>query len=215
MLNSVFRYKGFDLPADPVLREIVSACNRQLPRTVCSPPSWNLDVVLKALTLPPFEPLGQSHLRELTMKTLFLVALVSAWRVGELHALSFQVANQEEDVILSYLPEFVAKTESMTNPVAREFRLRSLSVAVGHEDEERLLCPVRALRWYRQRTQADGRPRHLFLSVRDHGRPLSKSALSFFLRETIKVAHASIPEEHCPLLKVRAHDIRGIATSVI
>ena len=29
MLNSVFRYKGFDLSADPVLQEIVSACNRQ------------------------------------------------------------------------------------------------------------------------------------------------------------------------------------------
>lgn len=49
------------------------------------------------------------------------------------------------DLILSYLPEFVAKTESVTNPVARAFQFRSLSTVVGHDDEERLLCPFRAL----------------------------------------------------------------------
>ena len=201
MLNSVFRYKGFDLSADPVLWEIVFGLQPSVTPYSLQPSVMEPGCCSQGADSSAFEPLGQSHLRELTMKTLFLVALASTRRVVELHALSFQVANREEDVILSSLPEFVAKTESMTNPVAREFRLRSLSVGVGHKDDERLLCPMRALRWYRQRTQADGRPRHLFLSVRDPSRPLSKSALSFFLRETIKVAHASIPEEHCPLLK--------------
>ena len=149
------------------------------------------------------------------MKTLFLVALATAKRVGELQACSFQVAAQGDDLLLSYLPEFAAKTESVSHPVAREFRLRSLSSAVGHNDEERLLCPVRALRWYRHRTSSHPRPRQLFLSVRDCRRPLSKSALSFFLRETIKFAHASLPDECCSALRVRAHDIRGVATSAL
>lgn len=215
MLNSVFRFKGFDLSSDPVLRDIISACCRQVPRPINRTPSWNLDVVLKALVRPPFEPIGQASIRHLTMKTLFLVALATARRVGELQACSFQIAVQGDDLILSYLPEFAAKTESVSNPVTREFRLRSLSTVVGREDEERLLCPVRALKWYRDRTTSQPRPRQLFLSVRKPSRPISKAAISFFLRETIKFAHASLPDECCPAIRVRAHDIRGIATSVL
>ena len=44
--------------------------------------------VLEYLKSPVFEPLHQSSLRDLTRKTLFLVALTSAKRVGELQALS-------------------------------------------------------------------------------------------------------------------------------
>ena len=57
---------------------------------------------------------------------------------------------------------------------------------VGKDDEERLLCPVRALKFYYDRTKSlKVRPRNLFLSPRDTSRPLSKNALSLFLREAI------------------------------
>ena len=134
--------------------------------------------------------------------------------MGELHALSRVTATQGEDLILSYLPEFVAKTETGLNPIPREFRLRSLSSVVGREDEERLLCPVRALHQYLQTTSSSW-PRNLFVSVRDPKRPMSKAAISFFLRDTIKTAHESFPGDLGPLFKVRAHDIRGIATSML
>lgn len=214
MLNSIFSIKGFDLSHDAVLREIIKACSRRVPRSI-GMPTWNLDVVLKALVRHPYEPMDTVPIRYLTMKTLFLVALATAKRVGELQALSYHVAVQGDDMILSYLPDFVAKTESAVNPIAREFRLRCLSSVVGRDDDERLLCPVRALKWYRHRTSAQHRPRHLFLSVKDLDRHLSKAALSFFLRETIKAAHESLPEQDCTAIKVRAHDIRGIATSVL
>lgn len=215
MLNSVFAYKGFNLSDDPVLSDISKACARLAPRTINRTPSWNVDVVLKALTLPPFEPLRLASMRDITKKTLFLVALATARRVSELQALSSNVATQDSDLILYYLPEFIAKTETIMNPTKREFRLRSLSPLIGPEDEERLLCPVRAINFYLLRTAPTPRPRQLFVSVRDRKKPLSKAALSFFLRETIKMAHQSLPEELCPLLKVRAHDIRGIATSLL
>ena len=44
---------------------------------------------------------------------------------------------------------------------------------------------------------------------------MSKAAISFFLQDTIKTSHESFPEEFGPLLKVRAHDIWGIATSML
>ena len=50
------------------------------------------------------------------MKVSFLLALVTAKRVGELQALSSCVADHGPDLSLSYLPEFVAKTESERNP---------------------------------------------------------------------------------------------------
>jgi len=215
MLNSVFRLKGFDLSYDQVLQDIIRACSRQVRKPINRVPPWNVDVVLLSLVNAPFEPIDRSPLRHLTQKTLFLVALATAKRVGELQALSGRVARQGNDMVLAYLPEFVAKTETPTNPLPREFFLTSLSAAVGSDDEERLLCPVRAIRWYLHRTRSASRPRHLFLSVKNQDRPLSKAAISYFLRQLIKESHKDFPDHLAPLLRVKAHDVRGVATSLL
>ena len=215
MLNSVFSLKGFDLSQDLVLRNLISSIETQAPRRVVRPPSWNLDVVLRALTRPPFEPLTSASFRDLTKKSLFLVSLATAKRVSEVQALSRRIAFQGKDLLLSYLPEFLAKTEKVTNPLPREFRLRSLASLVGPSDEERLLCPVRALHYVLKKTEGlSHKPRHLFVSPSNTSKPLSKNAMSFLLKETILQAHQSFPEELQQSLKVRAHDIRGIATSL-
>ena len=137
-----------------------------------------------------------------------------AHRVSELQAISSKISFKKGDVILTYLEEFVAKTESVSNPLPREFVIRSLSDFVCKDDEERLLCPVRALKFYFKRTRAlELRPRNLFLSPRDTTRPLSKNGLSYLLRETIVRAHSSLEERHYGPLKVKAHSIRAVATS--
>lgn len=215
MLNSVFRLKGFDLSNDQVLQDIVRACSRQVRRPSFRLPPWNVDAVLHSLREAPFEPLDKSSFKHLTQKTLFLVALATAKRVSELQALAVQVAHQGDDLVLTYLPEFVAKTETPANPLPREFTLSSLSASVGSDDEERLLCPVRALHYYLLRTKSRSRPRNLFLSVKNPARPLSKAAISYFLRQLIKEAHKNFPDHAAPLLRVRAHDIRGVATSLL
>ena len=215
MLQGVFSHRGVDLSSDQVLSSIIRACSRQVCRSGPKVPSWNLDVVLRALLTSPFEPMATADMRNVTMKTIFLVALATAKRVGELQALSAEVSKQGDDLILSYLPEFIAKTETPLHPLPRDFVLRSLSGVLGPEDEERLLCPVRALRWYQHRTQGLSRPRHLFVSVRDCSRPMSKAAISFFVRHLIKVAHQDFPDKLASLLKVRAHEVRAVATSLL
>ncbi len=57
------------------------------PRTPSVPP-WDLEVVLRALSQPPFEPLTSVGLKELSLKTTLLLALASAKRIGDLHAFS-------------------------------------------------------------------------------------------------------------------------------
>ena len=143
------------------------------------------------------------------------MALATAKKVGELSALSMVTTTQGRDLILSYLPEFVAKTEMGLNPIPREFCLRSLSSIVKHEDEERLFCPVRAMNCYLWLTSSSRWSRNLFVFVRNPKRPMSKATISFFLRDTVMAGQESFPEDLCLLCKVRAHDIRGIATSVL
>ena len=56
------------------------------------------------------------------------------------------------DLVLSYLPEFVAKTESPSNPIPRTFILKPLVDFAHNLENELLLCPVRALKIYLERT---------------------------------------------------------------
>ena len=126
------------------------------------------------------------------------------------------------DIFLSYLKEVRAKSESETRPLPRSFRVRSLRDFVGSLPDELLLCPVRALQVYLDRTSSlSPRPLTLFVSPRCPSRPLSKNALSFFLRSVIL---QSLPPPSVPLpsatsssapgpSSVHAHSIRVMATS--
>ncbi len=51
-------------------------------------PTWDLAVVLEALLKAPFEPLEEVNLRFLTVKNVFLLAISSFKKVGDLPALS-------------------------------------------------------------------------------------------------------------------------------
>uniref|UniRef100_A0A803J7N3 Core-binding (CB) domain-containing protein n=1 Tax=Xenopus tropicalis TaxID=8364 RepID=A0A803J7N3_XENTR len=51
-------------------------------------PPWDLNLVLRALQRPPFEPMGSVDLKFLTWKVAFLLAICSATRVSDLAALS-------------------------------------------------------------------------------------------------------------------------------
>lgn len=53
MQNSIFQFRGVDLPTDPILHVAFSACSKKVPRPICRVPAWNLNVALKAL-VPPF-----------------------------------------------------------------------------------------------------------------------------------------------------------------
>ena len=107
-----------------------------------------MNAVLNSLRAAPFEPLETADFRSLTKKCLFLLALATAKRVGELQALSPRVARVGDNLSVSYTLGFVAKTESVSNPLPRSFLVKSLKDFVGDMEEELLLCPVRALSVY-------------------------------------------------------------------
>ena len=69
-----------------------------------------------------------------------------AKKVGELQALSSVVTFVHGDACLSYIPQFVAKSELLTRSIPRSFLAKSLSDFAAGLDDDLLLCPVRALR---------------------------------------------------------------------
>ena len=211
VLSAVFRFHLPSLSSDPVLRDLLRSFQLSSVERVLRPPAWDLSRILRSLNSPEFELLSQASLRALSLKTFFLLALATARRVGELQALSSIVTFVGGDACLSYIPQFVAKSESLTRSIPRSFLVKSLSDFVAGLDDDLLLCPVRALRIYLHMTRSLSPLRHLlFVSPRRPSRAMSKNAVSFFLHEVIHAAGASRPG----VGSVRAHDVRSVSTSV-
>ena len=77
------------------------------------PPAWEVALVLQSLTDAPYEPSQTCDERFLAQKTLFLLALASAKRIGELHALSYRFSHSRgwAEVSFSFVLGFVAETQ--------------------------------------------------------------------------------------------------------
>ena len=128
----------------------------------------------------------------------------------EIQALSRRVSFSSSAASLSYVPEFVAKTESVLRLLPRSFGVPSLGDFAACVHEDLLLCPVRACSAYLDRTSGIvNRPRRLFVSSKCPSRAMSKNEISYMLHAIIIQSSASSWSGQVP----RAHSIRGIATS--
>ncbi|XP_064092424.1 uncharacterized protein LOC135205590 [Macrobrachium nipponense] len=100
MLATVFRHRGLNLSENKDLHDLIRSfetVKKQSPNT----PNWNLDVVLQFLGSSRFEPPSSASFKDLTKKTLFLMALASAKRHDE--DTSFQNIIEELDKLESPL----------------------------------------------------------------------------------------------------------------
>ena len=95
VLSAVFKFKLPELRDHHVLWDLIRSFYIERPRRPPMPPCWDLDVVLRQLMSEANEPLSSLSLRSLTKKTLFLVALATAKKLGELQALSKVVLSRE------------------------------------------------------------------------------------------------------------------------
>ena len=121
-------------------------------------PSWNLSLVFAPADKIHFEPIKEASLKHLTFKIFFRLALGSGKCRSEIHAWQNRNIRHQPDwskVSLYPSPSFLSK-----NQVAKE---GPDSVAPGvitalvptldrSLESDRSLCPVRALRYYVDRT---------------------------------------------------------------
>ena len=95
-LNSVLALKGLDLAASREITTLLRSFARSVNPVELRPPAWDVSLVLQSLTGALYEPLRTCEERFLAQKTLFLLALASAKRIGELHALSYRVSHTRD-----------------------------------------------------------------------------------------------------------------------
>ena len=153
--------KGRDLAASREITTLLRSFARSVDPVELRPPAWDVSLVLQSLTGAPYEPLRTCEERFLAQKTLFLLALASAKRIGELHALSYRVSHTRDwgEVSFAFVTGFVAKTQDPSSlaPRFEGFTVPALTNARKNRNG-RLLCPVRAVKVYLDRT-APHRPR--------------------------------------------------------
>ena len=115
------------------------------------------------------------------------------------------------DACLYYIPQFVAKSESLTRSIPRSFLVTSLADFTAGLDSDLLLCPVRALRLYllRARSLSTGRHR-LFVSPRRPAHPSLRTLCRSFWGEVSAAARVARP----PVGSLRAHKVCSVSTSV-
>ena len=109
-------------------------------------PAWDVAPVLQKLTSPLWEPNRNAEERFLSRETLFLIALASAKRVGELHALSYRVSHSVGGkwVSFSFVPGSLVKTQNQSSlaPRFEKFTVPSLPQS-SSPPKGRILCSVR------------------------------------------------------------------------
>ena len=216
-INSVLALKGTDLTESRELTMLFQSFVKSCPTANLRPPAWAVALVLNSLTAAPYEPLKDAEERLLAHKTLFLLALASAKRVRELHALSHRVSHSIgwKEVSFSFVPGFVAKTQDQPSldPRFESFTIPALPKS-RDSPNGRLLCLVRAVKYYLART-AQHRPRckRLFVASGRTKKEISKNTVSFWLCRVISLAYqlSGKPLPTPPL----ARETRSIAPSLL
>ena len=69
---------GHHIAQSSDLHRLLSSFHRDRPKSSRNLPKWNLSVVLNELTKAPFEPMKDTDLKHVTLKTPFLLALASS-----------------------------------------------------------------------------------------------------------------------------------------
>ena len=210
-----------DLSGDASLRAYIRHHVIARPRPFKYRPPWDLGLVLTALTKPPYEPLKDASLKQVTLKAIFLLALATGRRRSFLHALMFGpphtcFAKDGSGVSLRPCPGFVAKNE---RPNAMK-TVVSIPALQGPSTEDHYLCPVRALHHYTKVTAnpevRQGRSR-LFIPHKREPNPteVSLTTVSRWIKQVVVSALKSAAQDPAALAlhQVRAHDLRALAAS--
>ena len=205
---------GLPIGLNPVLTNILKNIRLEVPRKDNRVPEWDLDVVLEALREPPFEPPSWNSAESrkfCTFKTVFLLALATGARRSELHALSRSARDlviSDKGISLKTLPGFLAKNQIPGHDPG-PFVVKALSPFTGRDSADRLLCPVRMLKFYLHFTQsAAGKSGPLFAKLTGNGYPKSQT-ISAWIKNLIRLIY----ERKGLSVQGHAHEVRRLAAS--
>ena len=172
-------------------------------------------------TKAPFEPLRKASLKHFTFKTVFLLALGSGKRRSEIHAWQHKNIRHQADwskVSLYPSPSFLSKNQlakegpESVAPVVIPALAPSLDRSLK---SDRSLCPVRALRYYLDRTTDLRQDKELvFVSFKKgFDKDISPATISSWIKQTVILCYELSDHQTHTLHQVKAHDVRAFAAS--
>ena len=210
-----------NISKDENLTRLLNRFHRDRPKGRRGIPSWNLSLVLHQLTKAPFEPIKEASLKYLTFKTVFLLALGSGKRRSEIHAWQHRNIRHQSDwskVSLYPSPSFLSKNQlakegpECVAPVVIPALAPTLDRSLK---SDRSLCPVRALRYYMDRTSDIRQNKELvFVSFKKgFDKDISPATISSWIKQTVIQCNELSDQEAHTLHQVKAHDVRAFAAS--
>ena len=212
---------SLNISKDENLTCLLDSFHRDRPKGRRGIPSWNLSLVLHQLTKAPSEPLRDSSLKLLTFKTVFLLALALGKRRSEIHAWQNRNIRLQSDwskVSLYPSPSFLSKNQlakegpESVAPVVVPALAPTLDKSLK---SNRSLCPVRALRYYLDRTSDLRQNKELvFVSFKKgFDKDISPATISSWIKQTVILCYELSDQESHSLHQVKAHDVRAVAAS--
>ena len=210
-----------NISKDENLTRLLENFHRDKPKSRRGVPSWNLSLLLQQLTKTPFEPMQKASLKHLTFKTVFLLALGSGKRRREIHAWLYRNIRHQENwsqVSLYPSPSFISKNQlaregpASVAPVVIPALAPSLDKSLK---EDKSLCPIKALRYYLDRTKDLRKGKDLvFVSFRkSFQKHIVPAIISSWIKQTMVLCYHLSDEEAQNLHQVRARDARAFAAS--
>ena len=208
----------FDISKNLELNRLLASFHRNRPGKDKAIPNWDLSLVLLALNKPPFEPVRKASLKILTFKTVSFMTLASGRRRGEVHAWTFRSLKHRtgwKEVTVSPSSVFLAKNQPASDgpEIVQPVVIPALKHSLDHSmSADMTVCPVRALRYYLDKTTElrENKPL-LFISFKDgFSKDIQRSTISSWLKLTVVLAYESSDVETQTLSNVKAHDVRYI-----
>ena len=204
-----------NISKDENLTHLLESFHRDRPKGRTGIPSWNLSLVLHQLTKAPFEPLREASLKHLTFKTVFLLALGSGKRRSEIHAWQHKNIRHQSDwskVSLFPSPSFISKNQlakegpESVAPVVIPALAPTLDKSLK---SDRSLCPIRALRYYLDRTSDLRQHKELvFVSFKKgFDKDISPATISSWIKQTVILCYELSDHQAHTLHQVKAHDV--------
>ena len=219
----LLRSSGYDLSKCTVLQDLIRSFRVERPTLIKSTVQWNLSVVLDYLSLDRFQIPTVSD-KDLTIKTLFLVALAAGKRRGELHALERQSVVFDSNmagVTLKPHANFVGKTHIRSKGLGTfsEILIPSLDTDPDNGELSRL-CPVQTLQSYvllTDKFRSTDQTR-LFISFnRAKSSDITAQTVSRYIKLAITEAYQTIEsstDEQLLKYNIKAHQVRHVAHSM-
>jgi len=205
-------FEGYSVGNHPVLTNLIKNLWQERPQTRIRNPDWDVCKVLTSLMGPPFEPprFDTPEQKKFTSwKTCFLLAFAKTCRASELSAFSRDERDlifQKTGVWMRTIPRFLPKTQAPSvDP--KPFFLPSHEAFTGRDTPDRLLCPVRMLKYYLKFTNGHANEEPLFRKCKGEGN-VGPQTISNWLKHTVEFVYNGHKK---PIVK--GHEVRKLSAS--